>query len=170
MDPLKNIITKHVLTRSVNADNLMEAAKVSEDNIHMEEFSNSLVGICSDFVLANPFKLLKMFSNIDPEDGNEKQFTLNKVISKVFSKKDFPSDDCRNCKHDPCLDGEQVTNENFVVNAAILPENNPNVEDPPLIRRTLKLERFSDLHYTKDIEVLKRSLIENKFVFKCYVK
>ena len=143
---------------------------IAEDNPNMEEFYNSLDEICSAFVLENPFKVLKMFSNIDPEDGNENHFTLNKVISKVFSKKDFPSDDCRNCKHDPCLDGEYVTSENFVVNAAILSENNPNVEDPPIIRRTLKLERFSDLHYTKDIEVLKRSLIANKFVFKCYVK
>ena len=96
------MITKNVLTRSVNADNLMEAAKVAEDNLHMEEYSQALDEICSNFVLENPFGTLKLFSNIDSEDGKEHPFTLNKAMARVIGKKDLPNY-CKHCKLDLCL-------------------------------------------------------------------
>ena len=101
----------------------------------MEEFAQDLDEICSTFVLENPFGTLKLFSNINSEDGNEHPFILNKAMARVISKKNLPND-CRNCKHDPCLDGEYITRENFVVNAVILPNSIPNGEDPPIVRRT----------------------------------
>merc|ERR1711892_366077 len=110
----------------------------------MEEFASTVIQICSTFVLENPLKVLKMIAETEKQDDSETPKVLNKLLAKVFNNRNLPADDCRNCHHDPCLNGQYVDRNNFVVDAIIFPDNR-KTEDPPLLRRILELDDDNDI-------------------------
>merc|ERR1711915_261819 len=169
MEDLKQVITLNIKGRKINPFNILTAINVAEEHRHMEEFSNAIQSICASFVLEKPFKTLEIISKVDPTTENENLSLLSRMLSKVLLENGVPSDQCKNCKHEPCLNGEYLTKENFVVDALITSGRKKKEEDEPeAIRRTLKLEEWnSTLHYTKDMKILRKSLKKVKLTFKC---
>merc|ERR1719186_1275153 len=102
LDLWKESIVNEVSTRQMVSGKVLEAAKVAENNVHLDTFSDSLYQQCSMFVENNPesvFEISKAF-----EVGEENSFTLHRLLARAkrTAKKPRDSSTCENCKHDPC--------------------------------------------------------------------
>ena len=167
IDTLKKLVTNSVMAKRIDADNLLTAAKVAEENYHMEEFANALYETCSNFVSENPFQVLKMFANLESQEDGESSTSLTRVTARVLSMRHV--DRCKNCGHSPCLDGVLLTKDNYVLDARILPEGFEN-EDPSRIRRILKLDEEKGLvcySISGQSETISKLLLAQKYKFKC---
>jgi len=114
MAEMKELIIKKVSSRKMFSGKLIEAAKVAEENAHMEKFSESILHICSTFIKDDLKSVLNIFHR--EEAGSENSLILHRLLGKASQ---ILSEICENCEHSPCLRGEQVTEDNFVQNAQV---------------------------------------------------
>jgi len=118
LDLMKDSIIDEVSSRKVVSGQVVEAAKVAENNVHLERFSDSLYSICSMFVKNNPGSVLEIFNS--EEIGEENSCTLHRLMARAYRTQPIPpTQTCENCKENPCLHGEMLTKDNFVVGAKI---------------------------------------------------
>jgi len=120
LDLFQASIVNEVSSRKLVSDQVLEAAKLAENNLHLDKFSDSLYQICSMFVIENPKSVLEVFDS--EEVGEENSCTLHRLLARanrINSTPQPPSPVCDNCKHDPCLHGELLTRDNFVLDALI---------------------------------------------------
>eukprot|EP00092_Neocalanus_flemingeri_P038748 GFUD01042190.1.p1 GENE.GFUD01042190.1~~GFUD01042190.1.p1 ORF type:complete len:277 (-),score=46.05 GFUD01042190.1:2-832(-) len=115
---LKDSIAKEVSAREIVSGNLLEVAKLAETNSHHEQLSSSLFNICFVFLRgSDQGTILDIFDN--EEVGEENSRTLHRLMAGAKRSKPDPSDICKNCQHEPCLDGKELTKCNFVVGASV---------------------------------------------------
>ena len=167
VDMLKKEVLDTLSTKTVDADNLMIAAKVVEDNSRLETFSNTIFDLCTEFVSKNPFTVLKLFANTTIDDEGESISCLRKLTARMFETREM--ENCMNCKHSPCLRGEYLSMENFVLDAKIIPEGFED-EDPPRVRRILKMDLGQGVvHYSVggNTESISKLLVAQKYKFMC---
>eukprot|EP00092_Neocalanus_flemingeri_P038746 GFUD01042188.1.p1 GENE.GFUD01042188.1~~GFUD01042188.1.p1 ORF type:complete len:303 (-),score=44.61 GFUD01042188.1:2-829(-) len=115
---MKDSIIKEVSSRKIISENLLEVAKVAKTNAHLEELSSSLFNIC--FVFINKSDLGTILDIFDNEEvGEENSRTLHRLMAGAKRSRPNPPDICKNCQHEPCLDGKELTKCNFVVGASV---------------------------------------------------
>eukprot|EP00092_Neocalanus_flemingeri_P021797 GFUD01023646.1.p1 GENE.GFUD01023646.1~~GFUD01023646.1.p1 ORF type:complete len:271 (-),score=52.01 GFUD01023646.1:56-868(-) len=119
LDLLKNSIVREVSSRKIVVEEVLEAAKVAEIYAPLEEFSNSLHQICSSFVRDNLERVLEVFE--DEEVGEDSSRILHRLMARASRSKPKPPPvpTCKNCKHEPCLNGQTLIKKNFVASASI---------------------------------------------------
>eukprot|EP00092_Neocalanus_flemingeri_P016302 GFUD01017647.1.p1 GENE.GFUD01017647.1~~GFUD01017647.1.p1 ORF type:complete len:285 (-),score=64.61 GFUD01017647.1:127-981(-) len=134
-DFLKNLIVNEVSSRKIDSGNLLEGAKVAENNAHLGEFSTSLFSICYGFMSKSD---LESISDIfDKEDvGEENSCTLHRLMAGSKRSRPNPSNICKNCQHEPCLDGKELTKSTFVAGASI---SRPSQLGPEIVRKSVKI-------------------------------
>eukprot|EP00092_Neocalanus_flemingeri_P013501 GFUD01014560.1.p1 GENE.GFUD01014560.1~~GFUD01014560.1.p1 ORF type:complete len:264 (-),score=43.37 GFUD01014560.1:123-854(-) len=110
---LKSSIVQEVSSRKMVAEKVLEAAKLAEIYAPLEQFSNSLHQICSSFVRDNLEGVLGVFE--DEEVGEESSRILHRLMARASRSKPKPPPVpiCKNCNHDACLNGEELTKKNF---------------------------------------------------------
>jgi len=115
MPEMQEFIIQEVNSRNMaSSKELIEAAKVVEENAHIEKFSESIVKISSTFVKENIESVFEVFHS--EESGSANSHALHRLLGR-FSQK--ASDVCNNCKQTPCLQGKVVTEDNLVQNAEV---------------------------------------------------
>jgi len=137
LDLWKDSIVKEVSSRKMVSGHVLEAAKVAENNVHLDKFSDTLYELCSVFVKDNPGSIFEI-SDIE-EVGEDTSFTLHRLLARANRTNPTPpppSPNCDNCKHDPCLHGQGLSKNNFVVGAKI---NIKKLDNYNYTRRTVKL-------------------------------
>eukprot|EP00092_Neocalanus_flemingeri_P085526 GFUD01107627.1.p1 GENE.GFUD01107627.1~~GFUD01107627.1.p1 ORF type:complete len:299 (-),score=82.14 GFUD01107627.1:163-996(-) len=122
LDTLKDLIVQEVSARKLVSGQVLEVAKVAEEHAHLENFANALFQICSSFVKDNLEATLEMCNNA--EVGEESSMTLHRLLARASRAKPRqarppPALVCNNCKHVPCLDGQKLTEGNFVADSRI---------------------------------------------------
>jgi len=120
LDIWKDSIVNEVSSRNMVSENVLEAVKVAENNVHLDNFSDTLFKLCSVFVTENQGSILEIFNT--EEVGEENSFTLHRLLARAYRTippQSPPSPTCENCKHDPCLHGQKLSEDNFVVDAKI---------------------------------------------------
>ena len=127
---MQEMVIQEVSSRKIVAGKLLEAAKVAEDNAHMEKFSMSLLKICATFVKEDIQSVLDIFNN--EEAGGANSLILHRLMAKS-SRIVYEPSVCKNCKQSPCLNGNVVTKDNFVIQAVV--SNDPL---PPKTKETCK--------------------------------
>ena len=125
----KDSIVKEVLSRKMVSGHVLEAAKVlAENNVHLDKFSDTLYKLCSVFVKENLGSILEI-SDIE-EVGEENSFTLHRLLARANRINPAPSPTCENCEHEPCLHGQRLSKDNFVVGAKIMNTNKQSQVSP----------------------------------------
>lgn len=119
VDAMKVAITKNVKTREVNENDVLDAAKVSEANIHLVEFANALDVLCVEFVLS--LSILELSELFNMYQSEEKAPVLYRLVSKVkkLKEKVEVGKKCKNCRKFPCITGSKVTMHNCVLGAFV---------------------------------------------------
>ena len=164
VDVLKKEVNDILHMKTIDAHNLLIAVKVAIDNLRLEEFSNTLYTLCTSFVSKNPFTVMKLFAESEEEDCIS---CLRKVIARMFETREV--ENCVNCKTSPCLSGEYLTMENFVLDAKIIPEGFED-EDPPRLRRIIKMDQAQGMvHYSVSGNTgsISKLLVAQKYKFSC---
>jgi len=165
IDMLKKEVIDNLPIKEINADNLLMAAKVVENNSSLETFSKVLYDMCTRFVFKHPFIVLKLFTT--EMDEGESISSLKKITARMFGTGEM--ENCMNCKHSPCLSSEYLSMENFVLDAKIIPEGFED-EDPPRVRRILKMDLGQGVvHYSVsgNTESISKLLVAQKYKFMC---
>eukprot|EP00092_Neocalanus_flemingeri_P016301 GFUD01017646.1.p1 GENE.GFUD01017646.1~~GFUD01017646.1.p1 ORF type:complete len:277 (+),score=55.23 GFUD01017646.1:58-888(+) len=115
---LKDLIVNEVWFREIDSGNLLEVAKMAENNAHLEEFSSSLLNIC--YVFMRKTDLASISDIFDNEDvGEENSCLLHRLMAGAERTRPNPEDICQNCRHEQCQDGKELTKGNFVTGAYI---------------------------------------------------
>ena len=109
MAGLQEVIIQEVASRKFISGDLIEAAKVAEENVHMEKFSESIIKICSAHIKYEYQSVLEIFKS--EEAGSANSLILHRLMGKASM---LTKDDCDNCKQSPCLRGKKLSEENFV--------------------------------------------------------
>eukprot|EP00092_Neocalanus_flemingeri_P026071 GFUD01028256.1.p1 GENE.GFUD01028256.1~~GFUD01028256.1.p1 ORF type:complete len:279 (-),score=49.78 GFUD01028256.1:40-876(-) len=121
LDPLKDAIVQEVSTRKMVTEEVLEGAKVAETHAHLPKFSEALFEMCSSFLKDNPESALEICDN--EEVSEENSCTLHRLMARANrtnrKSKAPPAPVCSNCKHDPCLHGEELTVDNFVAGSIV---------------------------------------------------
>jgi len=134
LDEVKDSIVEEVSTRKMISGKLVEAAKVAEEQAHLEKFSEALSGVCVKFVKENIQSVFKIFDSEAP--GGDNSVILHRLMAKGNRiQLDAIQIVCDNCKHHPCLHGQVVTRDNFVTKANIGREGTPHAE----LRETIRI-------------------------------
>ena len=164
VDVLKKEVNDTLFMKNIDVNNLLMAVKVAIDNIRLEEFSSTLYNLCTSYVSRNPFQVLKLISE---NEEKESISCLRKVIARMFETREV--ENCINCKTSPCLSGEYLSVENFVLDAKIIPEGFED-EDPPRLRRIIKMDQAQGMvHYSVSGSAgsLSKLLVAQKYKFAC---
>ena len=114
MPEMQKFIIQKVASRKMTSEELIEAAKVVEENAHIEKFLESIVKISSTFVMQNNPSVFEMFHS--EEAGSANSHALHRLLGR-FSQ--MASSLCNNCKQTPCLHGKGLTKDNLVQNAEV---------------------------------------------------
>eukprot|EP00092_Neocalanus_flemingeri_P102866 GFUD01131584.1.p1 GENE.GFUD01131584.1~~GFUD01131584.1.p1 ORF type:complete len:184 (+),score=43.81 GFUD01131584.1:1-552(+) len=122
LDTLKDSIVQEVSARKLVSGQVLEVAKVAEEYAHLEKFANALFQICSSFVKDNLEATLEMCKN--EAVGEENSCTLHRLLARASRAKPRqsrpqPAPDCNYCKQVPCLNGEKLTEGNFVADSQV---------------------------------------------------
>merc|ERR550519_64727 len=78
---LQESIIVEVFSRKITPDDLLDGAKVAEKFALLENFSESLYIVCSEFVKENVDKVLEVFANEEP--GVENSVILHKLMARA---------------------------------------------------------------------------------------
>jgi len=81
MEEMKEMIILEVSSRKMISRHLIEAAKVAEENAHMDEFSESIIQLCSIFIKDDLKSVLDIF-NIE-EAGSDNSLVLHRLLGKI---------------------------------------------------------------------------------------
>eukprot|EP00092_Neocalanus_flemingeri_P013831 GFUD01014921.1.p1 GENE.GFUD01014921.1~~GFUD01014921.1.p1 ORF type:complete len:287 (+),score=52.21 GFUD01014921.1:88-948(+) len=135
LELLKESVTQEVSSRKMVTEKVIEAAQVAELNVHLEKFASAVFHKCTSFVRDNPESVLQIFDN--EEAGEERSYTLHRLMAKTnrTEPKQPPRPMCDNCKHEPCLHGKVLTENNFVAGALICYISNPSMRG---FRKTIR--------------------------------
>eukprot|EP00092_Neocalanus_flemingeri_P018234 GFUD01019734.1.p1 GENE.GFUD01019734.1~~GFUD01019734.1.p1 ORF type:complete len:283 (-),score=56.49 GFUD01019734.1:71-919(-) len=135
LDSLQESVIQEVSTRKMVTEKVLEAAQVAELNVHLEEFSTAVFQKCTSFVRDNLESVLQIFDS--EEVGEESSCTLHRLMARTnrTETKQPPTPICDNCKRDPCLHGEVMTENNFVAGALISHISNQSL---PGFRKTIR--------------------------------
>jgi len=129
LDKMKDVIIHEVSSRKLVSGKLLEAATVAQDKVYLESFSEALFKACVKFVKENMRSVFEIFDSLVPGEANAD--TLHRLMAKANRIHDEPPV-CENCKGSPCLHGQDVTIDNFVIKAKItcpsLWKKNRNIE------------------------------------------
>jgi len=166
LDKLKDSIIQEVSSRKMTPEKLLEAVKLAEDQVHMERFSEAVFKVCAKFVEENIRSVFEIFEKEAPGGGNS--LTLHRLMAKANSIQHEPSAPvCENCKHHPCLHGQILTKDNFVIKARIC----RGYYDDGVIRETVGLINNSDANGSDKIVYEVNGRVPNgeisNFIFKC---
>jgi len=139
LDIWKDSIVNEVSSRNMVSENVLEAVKVAENNVHLDNFSDTLFKLCSVFVTENQGSILEIFNT--EEVGEENSCTLHRLLARAYRTIPPPSPTCENCKHDPCLHGQKLSEDNFVADAKINvpPSIACGVKESSYTRKTVRL-------------------------------
>eukprot|EP00092_Neocalanus_flemingeri_P087504 GFUD01110441.1.p1 GENE.GFUD01110441.1~~GFUD01110441.1.p1 ORF type:complete len:281 (-),score=64.59 GFUD01110441.1:57-899(-) len=162
LDLLQNSVTEEVSSRKMVTEKVIEAAQVAELNVHLVKFSNGVLHKCTSFVRDNPESVLQIFDSEGA--GEERSFTLHRLLARTnrTEPKQPAPPICDNCKHEPCLHGEVLTENNFVAGALICYISNPSF---PGLRKTIIK---SGGHFAYSYNQTVTSLAEfSKVKYKC---
>jgi len=124
LDDLKDAIVMEVSSRKMVVEKLLESAKVAEDQVHLERFSEALYKVCVKFVKDNIYSIFELFDS--EAHGGDNSLALHRLMAKANRIQPAPSPStsvCENCKQSPCLHGQVLTRDNFVINAQVLKED-----------------------------------------------
>jgi len=136
VDGLKDAIIKNVLSRKIEANDLIEANGVAEENAFLLDFATSVNKLCSDFVLNNNLGFLELCYKLEVEESTSA--TLHILMAKAYSMRNMMKPICKNCRHHPCLDGKPVTKDNFVEDASL--KSIRFLDENPYIRKAVKVD------------------------------
>eukprot|EP00092_Neocalanus_flemingeri_P016300 GFUD01017645.1.p1 GENE.GFUD01017645.1~~GFUD01017645.1.p1 ORF type:complete len:280 (-),score=49.15 GFUD01017645.1:127-966(-) len=141
---LKDSIAKEVSARKIVSGNLLEVAKLAETNSHLAQFSSSLFNICYVFLRgSDQGTIFDIFENEDV--GEENSSTLHRLMAGAKRSRPNPSDICKNCQQELCLNGKKLTKCNFVTGASVSREG---VELEKGTRKTLKMDECGGVEYS----------------------
>ena len=124
MDKMKDSIIQEVSSRKLVSGNLLEAAAVAEDKVLLERFSESLYQVCINFVNENVRSVFDIFDSLAP--GEASSLALHRLMAKASRIQPIQQAEppvCENCKHSPCIHGQDFTKDNFVKKDKITGKN-----------------------------------------------
>jgi len=122
LDKMKDSILQEVSSRKMVSGNLLEATMVAEDHVIWERFSETLYQVCVKFVHENIQSVDDIYDSLAPAGAS----TLHRLMAKANRTQPIQQDEspvCQNCKHSPCLHGQDVTKDNFVTKAKVRVQN-----------------------------------------------
>jgi len=158
---LKDAIVKNVSSRKIEANGIIEAVKVAEEKDHLVEFANSVYELCSAFVLNNHWGILELFNNVEVEEATS--VSLHRMMIKAYTMKKKCV--CKNCRHNPCLDGVILTKENFVADAIIKRKG----DDDDIVRKTVTISMTGgEVTYRRSTGGCDVTWDSDCIQFKCY--
>eukprot|EP00092_Neocalanus_flemingeri_P087910 GFUD01111013.1.p1 GENE.GFUD01111013.1~~GFUD01111013.1.p1 ORF type:complete len:280 (-),score=61.22 GFUD01111013.1:34-873(-) len=117
---LKAEIIATISDLKITKEKVLEIAHLAEDNSHHEPLSEALYDVATAVLKAEfKDKVEKVYEFFDEAEFSQvNAVVLFKLMSRLRSVNTLPSQSqCRNCQHIPCLDGQEVTRENFVQGA-----------------------------------------------------
>jgi len=117
---LKTLIVEVVESKNIGMKDVLEIMMIAEagGTSRLEKFSESLILLCVKLVLSSSAETLaEMFDMFEVEESTS--YLLHKLMSKVNKLKDKVSrvEPCKNCRKNPCMNGERITIYNFVEKA-----------------------------------------------------
>ena len=144
MAEMQELIIHEVASRKIVSGVLIEAAKVAEENAHMDELSEAIINICSDFVKDYSQSVLEIVHS--EEAGSDRFLVLHRLLGKSSK---IISNMCGNCRQNPCLDGKLVTKENYVQNS-----NVKHIPSPLAVRQSGVKTCYAVVKVTHDDDCL----------------
>merc|ERR1712096_601650 len=143
-----------VSARKMVPGKLLEAAKVAEDQAHLERFSEALYELCVECVEENMRSVFEIFDSETPSGDASAPLR-------------------ENCKHNPCLHGQVLTKDNFVIKAQVTRQDTHNLD----LRETIQIIYKANNNQSDQVKfVIKRdgniyqilNVVEiSKFRYKC---
>jgi len=112
LEDLRDEIVAFIPELKITKDNVLEVARLAEDNILHQSLSGALYDAAARFVKKDKGVVDDLCT-----DGNE-EYAM--VIFKLIKRSNkVKSDLCGNCQQATCLTGQQLTRDNFVKGAKV---------------------------------------------------
>eukprot|EP00092_Neocalanus_flemingeri_P104798 GFUD01134277.1.p1 GENE.GFUD01134277.1~~GFUD01134277.1.p1 ORF type:complete len:265 (-),score=78.28 GFUD01134277.1:40-834(-) len=117
---LKAEIIATISDLKITKEKVLEIAHLAEDNSHHEPLSEALYDVAAAVLKAEfKDKVEKVYEFFEKAEFSQvNAVVMFKLMSRLRSVNTLPSQSqCWNCQQTPCLDGQEVTKENFVSGA-----------------------------------------------------